>query len=738
MSINKAQLTQLLSQTGPISQFLKGYEVRTTQVQMMQDIIEAYNKGEIALIEAGTGIGKSLAYLLPAIFWYREHGERTVISTNTINLQEQLLYKDIPLITQALNIQCHAVLVKGMSNYLCLRKHQEMRYDLQLMSENDHQEWQKIEVWSEKTQEGSRSSLPFVPSAGMWEKVAAEQDTCNRSACPHYKECFYFKARRQASEAHILIVNHHLLCTDLIFQEENQRPNEGGILPVYTRVILDEAHNLEEIATDFFGSRFNQIKLLKTLAKLSAEKVGNEGGKLQNLKLSIHDYYRKDPPAEVLSIIQRLNHELLTLKWDVTHALQKSCDTFREFLSLFQVNKMTGEIIEGDFKLRLLPYHHQHPYWEKSVLPLATDLILTIEKYGQSLESVMKDLAELKNDKLLESLKNILFDIKALMMRLIEDKIILKNFLSTEVASDKVRWIDIQQSKIVPSTNLFHANLDISKDLATYLFKRFQTVVLVSATLTTNQHFKFIRQSLGLTPSLLGNKVVTEAQYLSPFDYQNQALLTVPINFPSPDQPNFMEVASKLILKTLKASRGNAFILFTSYSMLKNCYQFLEGPLRTQGFHPMKQGDTNRQKLILQFKESQRGVLFGTDSFWEGVDVVGEALRCVIIVKLPFKVPTEPILQARAEAIKAQGGDAFYDYSLPRAIVKFKQGFGRLIRHKKDRGCILCLDSRLLNKSYGKFFLKSLPPCSQFFASEEEILQKMQDFYKKTQNLTKS
>ncbi len=730
--LNKSQTLQLIGPEGPISRFFKGFEVRPQQTAMMENIIDSYNNNGIILIEAGTGTGKSLAYLIPAILWQRKHGERTVISTNTINLQEQLLFKDIPTIAKALNIECKAVLVKGMSNYLCLRKLKESRMELALMPINEAQELDKIENWSETTQDGSRSSLPFVPSHATWEKVGAEHDTCNHKDCPNYKECFYFKARKNAAEGHILIVNHHLLCSDLALRQADPTGQDAGILPPYSRVILDEAHNLEEIATDFFASHMNQLGFLHNLARISSEKMGKPCGKLQSLKLQILDSYKKGMPDEINRIMHRLNIDLMALRWDVIHSLQKACETFRLLAqTLASKEKNEEDNGQGNIKWRLREFHKTHPLWESEILPSAQELIDNTTKYLQELENLAADVIQLKNPALIEAAKGTLFDIKGLAGRLTENIEIIKNFISQQLPLDKVRWVEAQTIRGSPNTSLFDANLDVSADLAEYLFNRMTSTVLVSATLTTNHRFDFIRQRLGITASLLDGISVSEHIYDSPFDYQTQTLLAVPTDIPAPTHPEFTKAAAEQILMALKASQGNAFVLFTSYTMLKACYEQLLERMVELRLHPMKQGDTNRQMLIAKFKTTNRAVLFGTDSFWEGVDVAGDALRCVILVKLPFRVPTEPILQARSEYIISQGGDAFMEYSLPRAIVKFKQGFGRLIRHKQDRGCILCLDSRLINKGYGKQFLASLPNCRQIFETTEEVHKHINNFYKR-------
>lgn len=726
----------ILSPTGPLANALKGFESRSEQKDMMRNILDAYNGNQVALIEAGTGTGKSLAYLIPAMLWAAETGERTVISTNTITLQEQLLNKDIPLIDKALNLGLKAVLVKGMHNYLCMRKFDEVQQELLLLPPQEAEEMQKIEVWRASTQDGSRASLPFSPSSAVWEKISAENDTCNRSACPYYQQCHFFKARRLASEAQILIVNHHLLFADLVYRAEDDNFKDQAILPSYTRIILDEAHNIEDIATDYFASRISQVDLMRLTARLTAEKKGQVNGKLPLLKEKIVGHYRKDFSSDVTSILNRLNVDLPGLRRDLLQQAHETFSAYFEFTQSIQ-HSSSEEHTHGESKLRILPHHHTHKDWKERLIPYSKQLNESIQKYSQALFAIIIDLKQLKNPALDEQIKGICFEINALAERLAGICAIIERFTAAVIPSEKVRWIELQHFKTMINTALVDADLDISKILVEQLFSKFATIILCSATLTTNKQFYFIRNRLGLTAEQFPNRAIREYIYDSPFNFQKQALMAVPTDIPSPTDPSFVQDATEKIWQIIQSSRGNAFILFTSYSMLKICFDKLEKRLKEHRYNALKQGDDDRQILLNKFKNTNYSVLFGTDSFWEGVDVAGDALRCVIIVKLPFKVPSDPLIQARSEAITARGGDAFMDYSLPQAIVKFKQGFGRLIRNQRDRGCIICLDTRLLSKRYGKLFLSSLPNCQQTFAPTLELQKQLKDFYRKTHFLTK-
>ncbi|MBS4167545.1 helicase C-terminal domain-containing protein [Parachlamydia sp. AcF125] len=741
MSSRRLDIEQALSlfkNEGLLARSVKGFEVREPQIKMMEKILHAYNHGEITLIEAGTGTGKSMAYLIPAILWSLQNKERTLISTHTITLQEQLLLKDIPALAKALGVEIHAVLVKGMSNYLCLRKLEEACQEFRLLPDQESQELAQIEAWAEQTTDGSRSSLHFVPSATTWEKVCAESDTCNHMACPHYKNCHFIKARREANEAQLLIANHNMLFADLLFRSENEHFEDPALLPPYHRIIIDEAHHIEDIATDFFATRISQIGIMRVLARLTAEKQGKVHGKLPLLKEKIQECCKKNATHEVNSLLNRLQIDLPALRKDLLKYIVDAFHIFGSFVQILQSSPPSADEEWKENKLRLLPFHLTHPDWHQKILPHVKLTLEEAQRYITALSSLEMDLKALDNDQLNEQTKGIRFDIAALSQRLSLFAKALETFISAEFSPSKVRWIEIQATKAVPSIQLVHADLDISQALVDFLFTPFSTIVLCSATLTTNNRFDFIRKRLGLTAETLSSRAIKEEIYDSPFNYREQAMLLVPRDLPEPSHPKYQEQACEKIWQALQSSRGNAFVLFTSYTHLKACFHSLQKRLENSRFHLFKQGDDNRQSLLQKFKAADRAVLFGTDSFWEGVDVMGEDLRCVIIVKLPFRVPNEPLIQARAEAITARGGDPFGEYALPQAIMKFKQGFGRLIRDKNDRGCVVCLDSRLVSKSYGSSFLNSLPPCQVLLPPSEHVQAKLDEFYKKTYHFVKN
>lgn len=688
--MNKDDLLSLLGPTGVFSEKLPGFEVREGQLAMLEDILSAYEKGETALIEAGTGTGKSLAYLIPALYWALEEGEPTVVATHTIALQEQLLQKDIPFLLDTLDLNLKAVLVKGMQNYVCLRKLQDAAHEIP----------ESLLGWSKSAKEGSRSELPVIPSHDLWEQIGAEAEGCTHVKCPHYKECFFFKARREAADAHLIIANHHLLFADLSLRQQSGNYAEPCILPPYRRLILDEAHHIEDVATEYFADKVSRRGLIHFLGRLISDR---STGKVMALHKKLFEVYPEGGgDRELLDLLE------LTLPASKRGLVDQIHSTF-ELISQFSRDHQKEE------KLRFRSEHLNHSFWVEIVQPSVQELVELGKGFLQA--ALLVEVCVKRDPLLSAKCEGILADISGICNRLEGFLETLAAFVFSPIEPTRVRWIE-------GDGHLIAADLEIAPRLSEALFARLPTTVLCSATLSTNASFSFIRSRLGI-------EVAVERIYESPFDYSSQAMLSVPIDLPDPSSPRFTEMAAAAIFSMVDASHGGAFVLFTSYQMLRECERLLAGRFIENRYALFCQGDEGRTALLEKFRKSEKAVLFGTDSFWEGVDVVGEALRCVILVKLPFKVPSDPLFQARSEAIAEQGGSPFFDYSLPHAIVKFKQGFGRLIRNRGDRGCVVCLDPRLVKKGYGKQFLGSLPSCPHHFEPSSALSRKLQEFYRR-------
>jgi ATP-dependent DNA helicase DinG len=669
---------------------LPGFEIREGQQQMLQNVLTAYEQGQTCLIEAGTGTGKSLAYLIPAILWAIKKKEPTVIATHTIALQEQLIQKDIPFLLDALEVDLKAVLVKGMNNYVCLRK----------LYDNQIEVPETIFGWSKTAVEGSRSELPLSPSPELWDKIGAEAESCTHAKCPHHKECFFFKARREAAEAHLIVANHHLFFADLSLREANDNFDESAVLPPYKRLILDEAHHCEDVATHYFAHTVSRRGLIHYLGRLYSDRGT---GKLVTLYRKICEAY---PQGDLLA-------ELLTLilpgeKRKIVDHVQSAFEALALYI---------GNFSQED-KFRLREHHLKDKRWIDEVQPAVEALITEGRLFMQATRALEGKLKEMKDPLLDHKCGSVVAEILGICNRIEGFLDTLFAFVFSPLEPERVRWIEGE----APDLHLISADLEIAPRLSKSLFGRLPTIVLCSATLATNNAFTFIRSRLGIEKA-------EERIYASPFNYQEQTLLSVPIDLPDPSHPSFTRVVAEKIWETIEIAKGGTFVLFTSYSMLRTCEKLLAERLYKRRYLLYCQGEENRSTLLSKFRTSDQAVLFGTDSFWEGVDVAGEALRCVIIVKLPFKVPNDPLFQARSEAIASQGGSPFFDYSLPQAIVKFKQGFGRLIRNKQDRGCVVCLDPRLAKKGYGKKILASLPPCPLVCEPAAKCMETLRSFY---------
>lgn len=729
-TLDIAKTLGLIQPGGRFSQYLQGFEARPEQQEMMRAVLDAYHDQAVALIEAGTGIGKSIAYLIPAILWAAKFGERTVISTHTITLQEQLIEKDIPLVIKALGLDVKATLVKGIGNYLCLRKFEEATTEL--LPPNEMEELKLLESWRATTRDGTRSELSFAPSAAIWERTCAEADTCTGHRCPLRSSCFFINARLNAKDAQILVVNHHLLFSDLARRAQEENYQEAAVLPPYQHLIIDEAHHLEEIATEHFASRVSEFEAIRLMSRLSAERHG----RLTTLKTRLGDFIMKEKgplPAVFRDIQSRLELELPSLRRDLVQQFADLFDALRTFVS--GIKGRENEDTPGEVQIRLLPKVLKHPDWTL-MQPAIAQLVTTARSYCAALDGLNKQLMEMGHRKFEEQTAGLRHDIRALTQRLEAITNTLETITLHPCGQSRVRWMETYTMRNLTNVQLIDAELEVSQLLVRDLFSQFQSIILCSATLTSNRNFHFLRSRLGLTDSFQ-LKEVREQLLDSPFDYKKQALLAIPTDVPEPTHPDFIKVATERIWEAVQASRGNALVLFTSYQMLKTCHSALQGRFAAKRYPLLRHGEENRKALLSKLRCDDHSVLFATYSFWEGIDISGDALRCVIIVKLPFQVPTQPLLEARAEALTAAGKNPFLELAIPLATVKFKQGFGRLIRNGFDRGCVVCLDTRIITRPYGGLFLGSLPDMARVMDTSDIVYQRMETFYRQTQYLVR-
>ena len=723
VAINAQAMTESLSPGGIVSKKLIGYEYRPQQLEMIKKVSEAFNQEKIAVIEAGTGVGKSLAYLIPAINWATQNNERCVVSTNTINLQEQLIKKDIPFLKKALGIDFNSVLVKGRGNYICLRKIQALEQDQQLLIKDENQdEIELIIKWSKVTKDGSKADLNFIPNSAVWEQVCSESDSCLRSKCEFYRDCFVTNARRKASKAHILVVNHHLLFSDLAVQAMGA---EVAVLPKYDHIVFDEAHNIEDIATDYFGAGITRTGIARIIRRLHAQSGDKKTGYLNILINKLTFAHRKHRIKEFEEAVERIQMELIPRCEAIVQFSDEVMTTISELL--FEYNSED----QYETRLRINTNIRQQSSWKAMIIPQIKNFIQLLNRFCSDLSLVL-DRIEFANIKLEKAILYTIVDIHTQRNRIkaimdVIEQIILKD------DQKNVRWIEVQKRRTTKDiVRLRIAPLEIADAMNELVYNNHKTMIMTSATLTISgqsgkSEFDYLIKQIGL--NLVEKSKLITAKIPAPFDYKNQAIIAIPLDVPAPNSAQFSIMLADAVFEALKISGGRAFVLFTSYGLLNKVHQALEPRLTKLGIASLKQGQRNRHELLEMFKKDKTSVLFGTDSFWQGVDVEGDALESVIITKLPFKVPSEPIVEARVEAIEHRGGNAFMEYSVPQAVIKFKQGFGRLIRKKTDRGSVFIFDKRIIEKFYGRIFLQSLPNSKIVQGQLNNVLEQVRQFF---------
>ncbi len=678
--IDEESLLSFLDEQSEFAKTAPHYEVRPPQLSMMSSVARSFNKGKIGVFEAGTGVGKSFAYLLPAITWSLDNQERVLLTTQTINLQQQLADKDIPQASRILGRPIKAVLMKGRQNYVCLRRLMEAMQERDLFDE-ELEELERIHEWALTTQDGSKSDLSFMPRDLLWSRICSESDACMGMHCSRHEECFVMRVRKEAASASLLIVNHHLLFADLEARMGGAGYDDTAVLPPFHHIIFDEAHAMEAAATSFFSESFTRFKLNKQLSVLYRVKRSSIGGHLIALeRLS-------SSAGEVqsgLAVMQELKDAFFDLE-------EKALAMIGERSTWRLCAKTATEAA--------------------SVLQAMNLLRAAVSSFAGIVRTVLEGIAEDDMD------NPVVWESKFALRRLEFIGSLCQHFIEWDERGESVFWIE---KKRLPSRagknqdreglwypRFVQTPLSIAPMMSEGVFEPFRTVVCTSATLRIGKSFEYWMNRNGI--SRIEDDRVLSAAYDSPFHYETNALLAIPDSGPLPDEPGFREFAANAIVSLIQASSGHALVLFTSYDLLRYARDLARKTLAPLGISILSQGDDDRSRLLESFRCDESSVLFATDSFWEGVDAPGDTLLQVIIVKLPFRVPDDPVLEARSQAIEARGGNPFMELSLPDAVVRFRQGFGRLIRRMSDRGVVSVLDRRLVTKRYGKVFLDSLP-----------------------------
>jgi len=631
-------LYQFFAPGGLLSRTHLAYEFRRGQLQMAQAVEQALEEKRHLIVEAGTGTGKTLAYLMPVI----RSGKRVLISTGTKNLQEQLFYKDIPFLEQALYPNGEAKLrvcyMKGRGNYLCRKKLYDLTDQPVLSGLEEIEQYRAIAAWEKTTKTGDRAELAALPEASaLWPKLDARADTCLGQKCSSFERCFITEMHRRAMESDIIIVNHHLFFADLAIKQASDHAPDAGILPEVGAVIFDEAHELEDVAGSYFGVTVSNLRI-------------------------------EDLIRDVEASLQR-NHLLSPNIQGATRSLRERSQFFFSVLPA------------GDGRFA---FQNRREF---------------LEENGDEFLALMQALGRLGSE--LQNLPQKPEEVFQFLRRIEELRVQLR-FLMESEDRNTVFWIERRGSRGGNRQNVFlqATPIDVAPILKTCLFDQLECAVLTSATLAVGGAFDYIRQRLGVDHA-------REEVVPSHFDYASQALLYVPPDLPDPRTPQFGAKAADRIRRLLEITRGRAFCLFTSYAKMNDIYQRLLGELE---FPLLLQGDAPKTALLEEFRLTPNAVLFATSSFWQGVDVQGEQLSCVIIDRLPFAVPSDPVVAARVRSVDEAGGNAFFQYQVPAAVITLKQGFGRLIRSLHDRGLLCLLDNRVLKKQYGRVFLESLPP----------------------------
>ena len=679
------------------------FEVRDGQIEMIETIKQAFKTRIHGLIEAGTGTGKTIGYLLPSIVYAKEKGKRVVISTYTTHLQEQIMGHEINILKKTLPFSFQATILKGRHHYLCLRKFEESLETVNGDTYDTILTKSQILVWLTETSNGDVDEINLSSGGRIfWNKVKSDSSCCSSNECSWFSKCFYRQIRNKAEGSDLIITNHALLLSDV--------KNDYSLIPAYSEVVIDEAHHLEDVASDHFG-----IKLDYTSIQTLLNGIGLSNG--------IELLHKMDLATKSMNI--DLSSEITKIEEYYTETKNLIDELFRNIRTYTLAQKRQSKNEIGRITYRFHSSNEEGPLW-KSVKNNAFLTIEMLEDLKFSILSIADKLEAIKEETSISKF-GLITDIKS-VGKALED---ISNGLSRllfEHGANHVTWVEIEPKGAHNSAFLYSQPIDISELLADRLFAKKESVILTSATLAIKDSFQYIKASLGL----LDFEVVTK-KIASPFSYRDQVQLMLPTDIPEikdVEQTEFNREIADKIVEIARVTQGRMLVLFTSYDMLEKTFYLVKDAFSLEGFVLIGQGISSgsRARLTKSFKQHEQAILFGTSSFWEGIDIPGEDLSCIVIVRLPFSPPDHAIMARKAELMKQDGKNAFMDLFLPQAILRFKQGFGRLIRAKNDRGVVFVLDRRLSTKSYGKKFIGALPPIEIFEEKTDVLLKKLSDW----------
>jgi ATP-dependent DNA helicase DinG len=692
----------LFGEQGLLRRMMPAFELRPAQVTMMKQVYDSFASGRHLMIEAGTGTGKSLAYLIPAVFWAKQQEETVVISTHTIQLQEQMYTRDLPILQAIFGDDAPRIsILKGRNNYLCLRK-----FSHSLQEEHDNYDVQlsksQMLVWLTETETGDVEEVS-LPSGGQvyWKQVQSDANSCLNRQCPWFSRCYYHQARRKAQQAEVIVTNHSLLFTDM--------NSEHRIIPSYEYAVIDEAHHFDDVASRHLGDSISSYQLEGMLHRLHPDRGT---GLLEELEEAVRGWS--------VASYEEIKHSI-----EKTYQqIREGKETIREMYTLLyqwsHQRAKEGEEI-GHTVMRYKQENLQNR-WGRAVVAAvrnSVDLLLAI---GKKLESIY---AGIHDDDAPLGMKGLLSDLNGVVKDCLEYAALLHDMLLTE-DDDHVYWIELDTRSTRRTIYLNRVPIDVSITLRERFFDKKESVILTSATLSVNSSFAYATERFGLSDLLAENGVDT-AVLTSPFNYKKQTLVCVPNEIPNikgASERHFIEALVDSLTQVAVTTKGRMLVLFTSYAMLRSVYEPLKEGLKEAGITVLGHGmdSSSRSKLTKQFRSLPSCVLLGTSSFWEGVDIPGDDLSCLAIVRLPFVPPNHPLVEARNQQLEEQNKNAFMQLSVPQAVIRFKQGFGRLVRTSTDRGVVLIYDRRVIDARYGRMFLNSLPETNVLVKPTEQLL----------------